>query len=485
MASQDRLSIAWAAASLISATLFFFGTGLHPIWWFTWLAPLPVLWIATRLRPLTAFAVAALAWVLGSLNMAGYYWTVGAIPNARAASALILATILLIPACAFGLAVLLWRTFARRDSLWLAALALPSVWTAYEFLLSISSPHGTFGSLAYTQMNFLPLLQLASVCGVAGVVFVLLLAPAAVAATGEGVRAGKSVIRFAAVTALAFLTVLGLGWWRLFSSRAGPTIQVGLAASDLPANVFPEDPEKEGRLLAEYAAQARSLAGHGARAIVIPEKLGVVIAPQLAATDALFQSVADQTGSEIVIGVVRIAANAAGERVRLNEARWYAPHATVATYEKHHMLPAFESSMVVGTTLTHAPHANDVWGLAICKDMDFPLLARQNAAAGVGLLLVPAWDFVDDAWLHDRMAILRGVESGFSIARAAKQGLLTLSDNRGRVLAEESSASAPFASLVAAIPVQRDVTWYARFGDWFAWLNLGLLALLLVFAFRR
>jgi apolipoprotein N-acyltransferase len=218
---------------------------------------------------------------------------------------------------------------------------------------------------------------------------------------------------------------------------------------------------------------------------VIPEKLSVVTPPLLAATDALFQSAVDQTGSDIVIGVVRIAADAAGEPVRLNEGRWYAPHAAVATYEKHHMLPAFESNMVVGTTLTHAPHAGGVWGLAICKDMDFPLLARQNAAAGVGLLLAPAWDFVDDAWLHDRMAILRGVESGFSIARAAKQGVLTLSDNRGRVLAETSSASAPFASLVAAIPVQRDVTWYARFGDWFAWLNLGLLALLLVLALRR
>lgn len=39
------------------------------------------------------------------------------------------------------------------------------------------------------------------------------------------------------------------------------------------------------------------------------------------------------------------------------------------------------------------------------------------------------------------MAILRGVESGFSIARAAKQGRLTVSDSRGRVFAWQSSAA--------------------------------------------
>jgi apolipoprotein N-acyltransferase len=70
---------------------------------------------------------------------------------------------------------------------------------------------------------------------------------------------------------------------------------------------------------------------------------------------------------------------------------------------------------------------------------------------------------------------MRGVESGFSIARAAKEGLLTVSDDRGRVLAERTSASAPFATLVASAPVRHNPTLYAQFGDWFAWLNIGLL----------
>jgi apolipoprotein N-acyltransferase len=115
--------------------------------------------------------------------------------------------------------------------------------------------------------------------------------------------------------------------------------------------------------------------------------------------------------------------------------------------------------------------------------MDFPLLSRQYARDGAGLMLVPAWDFVEDGWLHGRMAILRGVEDGFSIARDAKQGRLTLTDDRGRVLAEKLSSdttpdNAPFATLVGSIAVRNEPTFYSRAGDWFAWADI-LLALLL------
>jgi apolipoprotein N-acyltransferase len=94
-------------------------------------------------------------------------------------------------------------------------------------------------------------------------------------------------------------------------------------------------------------------------------------------------------------------------------------------------------------------------------------------------LLVPAWDFVADGWLHGRMAILRGVEDGFSIARAPKQGILTVSDDRGHVLAERASSAAPFATLVASVPVVNQPTLYARSGNWFPLLDLPVAFLLL------
>jgi apolipoprotein N-acyltransferase len=94
---------------------------------------------------------------------------------------------------------------------------------------------------------------------------------------------------------------------------------------------------------------------------------------------------------------------------------------------------------------------------------------------------VPAWDFDRDAYLHGRMAIVRGVENGFALARAASQGLMTLSDAHGRIVAERRTTGGP-ALLVGDLPTGRGGTVYSRIGDVFgqaavaAW--LGLLALL-------
>lgn len=69
--------------------------------------------------------------------------------------------------------------------------------------------------------------------------------------------------------------------------------------------------------------------------------------------------------------------------------------------------------------------------------------------------------------------------AGPSAARAAKQGLLTVSDDRGRILAQQDAAIVRFASLIVKAPVHHDDTLYMRWGDWFAWLNVAGLAALL------
>lgn len=65
----DRPSLAITVAlSLASALAFYFGTGLHPIWWLTWLAPFPLLWLVPRLPLWQAFAASLLVSFVGWLN---------------------------------------------------------------------------------------------------------------------------------------------------------------------------------------------------------------------------------------------------------------------------------------------------------------------------------------------------------------------------------------------------------------------------------
>lgn len=92
------------------------------------------------------------------------------------------------------------------------------------------------------------------------------------------------------------------------------------------------------------------------------------------------------------------------------------------------------------------------------------------------ILAVPAWDFVRNARLHSRMAVVRGVEEGFTMARAVQQGNLTFSDAYGRILAETPSSRIPEAFLVADLPPGPGATIYTPFGDWLGWLSVIALA---------
>ncbi len=78
------------------------------------------------------------------------------------------------------------------------------------------------------------------------------------------------------------------------------------------------------------------------------------------------------------------------------------------------------------------------------------------------------------------MAVMRAVENGFALARSARNGLLTLSDNRSRVVAGAATMPGRFVSIAGKVNVGPERTFYTRTGDWFAWLCVAMLVTLLV-----
>ncbi len=461
--------------TLVASALFWFGTGLNPIWWITWWAPLPILFLAARVLGGLAAAAAFCAFAIGSLNEWYYGRDLLEMPFGTALLPV------LVPALIFASAVMAWRFFLKRARVWEAALVFPSIWVAVEFALQRLSPHSTFGSIAYTQLSFLPVLQLASVTGLLGIGFLVFFASGAIAVLVSPQASGRQSRRSLGLAlAVSAVVVLGWGFWRLRSASNAHWIKVGLIASDVRQNLSPKTVSGKRRLFEEYAAEIMDLSNRGAQIVVLPEKIAKVddqSTPDLANIFAR----AGLGRTMIVVGVERWTRDA-----RLNESRIYAADGRLeATFEKHHMLPSMESYLLPGKSLTVLNLPAGRCGVTICKDMDFPALSRDYGNQGVGLQLVSAWDFVADGWLHSRMAIMRGVESGFTLARSAKQGRLTISDNRGRILAEQGSDAAPFAKLLASAPVQHEATLYTRWGDWFSWCNLGLLSALLLFRTRR
>jgi apolipoprotein N-acyltransferase len=465
-----RMGAALLGAAM-TAVLIWFGSGLFPLWPLLWFAPLPVLLFAARSSWWAAGLTATAAWALGNLTFWRYYTDALHVPLAFRLE------IVIAPALIFALAVLLHRALLRRGAWWSALVAFPAAWVSFEYIFNLTSPHGTAVSLAYSQLNFLPMVQLASITGPWGISF-LLLAFSSALAVGIHLRASapRRALRIVGVTAGVIGVVLGFGAVRLaLPPPPGHMVKVGLVASDLPAyaDVTAAGAETD-KMLRDYAAHAETLIAQGAQVVVLPEHLGEVDGPGTANMDSIFQALAEKTGATIVVGI--------GHELPLpkyNQARVYAPGVPVLSYNKHHLLPPYELRFARGTTLVTLPEATGTWGVAICKDMDFTGLSRDYGRDGAGLMLVPAWDFVLDRFYHGHMAVMRGVESGFNLARAARGGYLTLADNRGRILAETRSDSAPFAELIAEVPAVHDNTLYLRFGDWFAWVVLATLIFVL------
>jgi len=458
------------AATAVSAVAWFFGTGLHPLWFLTWLAPLPILVIAPYISRWTTYIAAFLAFAIGSLNVWSYNRVVE-VPLWLGIVAVV------VPALVFAAIVLCHRGFISRGRLLRAAFALPILWTAFEYLLEVKSPHSTWGNLGYTQIDFLPVIQIASITGIWAISFTVFLFSGTIAAL---IASSGNKRRLIAVVAAFYIAVFGYGTWRLFTTPTAPTIKAGLISDDSAHPLFPYG-QQTVALAQAYAAQIPAMAAQGAQVIVLPEKIGHIHGSDLDQADAIFEQAARQNHVTIFVSFEH--------QPNLHQARLYSPDGTLeGLYEKHHMMPALEGYLLPGTTRLVVDRPSGKWGVEICKDMDFPRLSRQYGNDGAGLMLVPAWDFIRDGSLHQHMAILRGVESGFSIARSAKQGMLSVSDSRGRILAQQSSAvqpgsaTAPFSILIASVPVWHQPTFYARTGNWFAWLDLVLAISLLLSA---
>ncbi len=465
MNSRSGQILKGLATVAISGPCLYAGTGLHPIWWLTWIAPLPVLLFATQASVPATGVVALSAWLTGGLNMWHYLHDVIQLP----AGIVVLAS--LVPALAFLLVTLNFRLSIKNGQFLKAAFVAPAIWVVYEYLYMLASPHSTFGSLVYSQMDFLPVLQLASITGLWGILFLLFLVPAATVAILAAPVREKTVIAAVAVALMAF--VLSFGWWRLSDNlQATGTVTVALIGSDASKDIFPAQDPQSLELLRRYADQMQA---HDVDVFLIPEKLALIGEAAGETAREMFQAVATRTGATVVVGLDEKRGNG-----RWNEALIFSKAGGIATYEKHHFIPGIEEGYVLGKDVVTFSRPSGKWGVQICKDLDFPRLSRLYGGEQTGLLLVPAWDFTIDGWLHARMAILRGVESGFTIARAAKQGLLTVSDNRGRLLLDKPGSPEGFVVAQVRAPVAHADTIYGRFGDWFAWICTAAVFVLLI-----
>ena len=185
MNSPHKLLLFQIAAAVAIGILLRFVVGLDPIWWLVWLAPVPFLLMAFRFSSQETRWIVTLAALIGTSSNFRYFRLVMPLP---AVIAVIAAQALL-----WGFLIMATRRLVVRYQAWWTVLVYPVLCVAADTLMAALLPDGNWGSLAYSQADFLPILQITSLFGTPGLLFLIALVPSALAlaiAYGRALRHG-------------------------------------------------------------------------------------------------------------------------------------------------------------------------------------------------------------------------------------------------------------------------------------------------------
>ncbi len=448
---------------LLPGACWYWGNGLSGDYWYlVWLAPIPTLISPAYTDRKTSFLFAFVACLMGRLSWFVYLHTV--------ISPLLAGLLTGALAYAFARIAVYSGVQLSTKRNWRSLFTYPVLMTAFEYVVLTCSPDGTATSLAYTQSDVLPIIQIASLTGTPGITFLVSLFPALCAFCWLAGQQRTRIFQAAGLALLTYGSVLGYGLYRLRTPMPSATLHAGMVVLDETKHYTDQqDSQPQMRtVLADYERAITAVAATGAQVILLPETAFRLTS----LTDSLVMNslrhLAKRTNTRLIVGLADYSQPDAHNTAVVIDANG----GLLTIYTKRHLVRGFESQFSAGQQAGLFSIDTLQAGVAICKDLDFPGTIRDYGQARTAVLFVPANDFKIDDWLHARMAILRGVENGFSVVRAARQGRLTISDSRGHVLYETKTTIGNQAQLIGTVPLSEGTTLFVYAGNWFGLLNL-------------
>ena len=383
----------------------------------------------------------------------------------------------------FGLACLLRRETARRLKLLFPLLAA-ALWSVMEWVFTLTWAGVPWSRLALGQVRLLPLLQSASLFGSYFVTFLIVLVNFLLA---YAFYYEKKKIYL--VSLLIFSANLLLGSVLMLTYREnGEPVRVAA----VQGNVSSQEKWDTSLYLENLSLQKR-LTGyavkHGAEIVVWAESSFPDVLENIPSVKTFLSGTAKGGECYLLAG----AFDTDEEGHRYNSIFTFRPDGTLddTVYNKRHLVPfgefvplralveffvpqladinAAEADFTAGkdSNIVVTEHGN--LGVAICFDSIYEETVRDSVRDGAELLVVSTNDswFLHSAALgmHRSQSVLRAIENGRWLVRAANTGISSVITPKGQVVAEIGADTEWY--LCEDVYMCDGLTLYARIGNLF------------------
>jgi apolipoprotein N-acyltransferase len=382
----------------------------------------------------------------------------------------------------------------------------PLALVTVEWLSTLGRELNAGGLAVYSQYDSLPLLQILSVTGMWGVIFLMgWAASAANAVWGRGFDwppARGAAISFVAV----LLAVVLFGSIRLnFAAPSSPTVVAATVTMDraLFEEAFPQrldwatfntwtEEEREAvrphfqATADQMLERSESALRAGAKIVGWQEATAAVLEEDRQQTLDRASDLAKRYDAYIQVWLA-VFTRAPTHHYYLNQSILIDNAGRIrATYTKTY--PTYPAEAYIGIAGPgKLPIIETAYGriaTAICNDFNYPALIRQAGQGDADIMMAPTNDIIPWQQQDAVIATFRALENGYSMVKATGIGASMIMDYQGRVLGQQRYGDGG-GVMLATIPTRGVVTIYSRIGDSFAYLNVAALILLAGWALMR
>ncbi|MFO1518937.1 MAG: apolipoprotein N-acyltransferase [bacterium] len=484
-----------------------------------WFAYVPLFWVLTRRSPAQTFKIAfgfGFFFYLGS-----NYWLYLAMNQygnlSPSISVLVLVILAVVLALYLSVAFVVASFVERRrgiDAFWV----LPIAWVAGEWCRS-HWPLGGFpwAQAAYSQAGYLPIIQISDVAGVYGVTALLICGNLFLLEIFWVFTKQKTPTQMARRGIFFCFLAFGVLIYGFVSQKrieaqaqSAPKLKIGLIQADIPQGEKWLS-GKADAIVRLFQSMTHQAIARGADLVIWPEASfpydmdlskpehvrAVGIYPkELIAGAVTFDSGQKEEGASSLNASFPILnsaflVKAGGELVSAYHKQHlvpygeYIPLKTILPFLKK--LTAQVGEFQTGSKFTLLSYDVYKAGALICYEDIFPNIARFHTKNGANLLV----NLTNDAWYGDTSALpqhlsfspFRAVENRRSLVRATNNGMTAMVGPTGKI----EKLFPPFERgiLLGEVSLMSSMSFYARFGDVFAYVCMGMTAVFILFSFAR